>query len=285
VLLLELVAGAGVVAASRVMWNHDTVPRVVGLQVTAANAALRRTGLTPEVSGEQYSERVARGGVMSQLPRSGAREKAGSIVKMVISKGRHPTVLPSLGGMTEAMARSALRRAHLVPDFSRQYNETVDLGAVVSWDSLDGAKVFYGDTVDVVISKGPAPETIPADLSGGLLNWTQAESVLTDLHLKPLEDLEYSFSVPAGYVVTSRPSPGHTVPGHSTVLVFVSEGPPFVKIPSLYADSTAVAEQALSSAGLKWQLFGPPGANFVLTQLPPAGQSVRFGATVDLYLY
>jgi serine/threonine-protein kinase len=285
VLLLELVAGAGVVVASRVVWNHDTVPRVVGLQVTAANAALRRAGLTPEVSGEQYSERVGPGGVMSQLPRSGAREKAGSIVKMGISKGRHPTVLPRLAGMTGAMASSALRHAHLVPDFSKQYNETVDLGVVVSWDSLAGAKVFYGDTVDVVISKGPAPETIPADLSGGVLTWTQAESALTDLHLNPVEDLEYSISVSAGYVVTSRPSPGHTVPGHSTVTVFVSEGPPFVKVPQLYADSVAVAEQALSSVGLQWSLYGPPSAGFVVAQIPGAGTSVRVGTTVTLYLF
>jgi serine/threonine-protein kinase len=187
--------------------------------------------------------------------------------------------------MTGAMASSALRHAHLVPDFSKQYNETVDLGVVVSWDSLAGAKVFYGDTVDVVISKGPAPETIPADLSGGVLTWTQAESALTDLHLNPVEDLEYSISVSAGYVVTSRPSPGHTVPGHSTVTVFVSEGPPFVKVPQLYADSVAVAEQALSSVGLQWSLYGPPSAGFVVAQIPGAGTSVRVGTTVTLYLF
>ena len=76
VLLLELVAGAGVVAASRLVWNHDTVPQIVGLRVTAAEAAVRKTGLTPEVSGEQFSARVARGEVISQLPRSGTPKRA-----------------------------------------------------------------------------------------------------------------------------------------------------------------------------------------------------------------
>ena len=285
VLLLELVAGAGVVVASRLVWHHATVPRVVGMQVTAADAILRRTGLTPEVSGAFYSGRVARGGVISQLPRSGAREKTASIVKMVISKGRHPASLPSLAGMTEAMAGTAVRRAHLVPQFLEQYSETVAFGAVVSSNAPAGSRVFYGDTVDVVISKGPEPQLIPADLSGGVLTSAQADSILTDLHLRPVDDQEYSNSVPLGYVVTTKPASGQTVPGHSTVQVFVSAGPPFVTVPSLYADSAAVAEQTLGSLGLQWSLYGPPSADFVLSQLPAAGTSARVGSTVTLYLY
>jgi len=285
VLLLELVAGAGVVVASRLVWHHATVPRVVGMQVTAADAILRKTGLTPEVSGAFYSGRVARGGVISQLPRSGAREKTASIVKMVISEGRHPASLPSLAGMTEAMAGTAVRRAHLVPQFLEQYSETVAFGAVVSSNAPAGSRVFYGDTVDVVISKGPEPQLIPADLSGGVLTSAQADSILTDLHLRPVDDQEYSNSVPLGYVVTTKPASGQTVPGHSTVQVFVSAGPPFVTVPSLYADSAAVAEQTLGSLGLQWMLYGPPSADFVLSQLPAAGTSARVGSTVTLYLY
>lgn len=285
VLLLELVAGAGVVAASRLVWNHATVPRVVGLQVTAADAVLRKAGLTPEVSGAQFSGRVAPGGVMSQAPRRGTREKTASVVKMVISEGRHPTALASLAGMTEAMAGAAIRRAHLVPQFFKQYSETVAFGMVVSSNAPAGSRVFYGDTVDLVISKGPEPQLIPSDLSGGVLTSTQADSVLTDLHLKPIDDQEYSSSVPAGYVISTKPVSGETVPGHSTVQVFVSAGPPFVTVPSLYADSAAVAEQTLGSLGLQWILYGPPSANFVLTQIPAAGTSVRVGTTVTIYLY
>ncbi len=285
VLLLELVAGAGVVVAARLVWHHATVPRVVGMQVTVADAVLRRTGLTPEVSGAFYSGRVARGGVISQLPRSGAREKTASIVKMVISEGRHPASLPSLAGMTEAMAGTAVRRAHLVPQFFEQYSETVALGAVVSSNAPAGSRVFYGDTVDVVISKGPEPQLIPADLSGGVLTSMQADSILTNLQLRPIDDQEYSNSVPLGYVISTKPASGQIVPGHSTVQVFVSAGPPFVTIPSLYADSAAVAEQTLGSLGLQWTLYGPPSADFVLSQLPAAGTSARVGSTVTLYLY
>ena len=284
-LLLELVAGAGVVAASRLVWNHDTVPRVVGLPAAAAEAALRKIGLTPEVSGALYSGSVAPGLVISQLPRSGTREESASIVKLVISQGRHPTSLPSLAGMNAEKAGAAIRRAHLVPRFVEQYNETVALGTVVSSNAPAGTRMFYGDTVEVVISKGPAPQLIPADLSGGVLTSTQADSVLEDLHLTPVDEQEYSTSVPDGYVVGTRPAPGQIVPGHSTVRVLVSAGPPYVTIPPLNADLVAVAEQTLSSLGLQWALYGPPNADFVLSQLPAPGTSVRVGTTVSLYLY
>ena len=85
--------------------------------------------------------------------------------------------------------------------------------------------------------------------------------------------------------MTTKPAPGTSVPGHSTVVVYTSIGPPFVKVPSLFADSATVAEQKLRQLGLKWRLFGPPGAGFVLTTLPSPNTPVRVGSTVNLYLY
>ena len=58
-----------------------------------------------------------------------------------------------------------------------------------------------------------------------------------------------------------------------------------MKVPSLFADSATVAEQKLGQLGLKWRLFGPPGAGIVLTTLPAPNTSVRVGSTVLLYLY
>ncbi len=91
VLVLELAAGAAVIAASRLVWNHATVPRVVGLQFTVAAAVLRDKGLLPEVSGEPFQRRVPpQAGSSPSLLAAARREKTDSIVKMVISEGRAP---------------------------------------------------------------------------------------------------------------------------------------------------------------------------------------------------
>lgn len=285
VLVLELAVGAGVYWKNRVVVRFDNVPSVVGLQMGSARGAIGRAGLYPELVGEQYSATAPAGQVIFQSPRTGTREKAGSIVKMAISLGRHPTVVPHLVGATEAAARAALSAAHLVGHFYFHYNETAPVGQVIGERSVSGHRVYYGDGVDIVISKGPKPRTIPLDLSGGVVNWTQAQAALGDLHLSAVEDPQYSTTVPAGYVVTTRPSPGTVVPGHSTVTVVVSLGPPYVKVPPLFGDSVSAAEQTLGSLGLKWMLFGPPGANFVLTVIPSAGHLVQVGQTVDVYLY
>jgi len=285
VLALEMIAGAAFLVVSRPVVHHPKVPLVVGRGILSAESALRHAGLTPEVSREQYSGRAAVGVVIAQFPRPAARVKPRSIVDMVISEGRHPTAVPSLAGMTEANASSALKRAHLVGQFSGVYSETATLGTVLRWSSLAGTKVFYGDKVGVVISKGPAPQVLPSDLSGGLLTWTQASSLLTDLHLTPTQQGEYSASIRTGSVISTRPSPGATVPGHSSVLVYVSLGPPFVKVPALYPDSAPVAEQQLRSLDLKWRLFGPPGSLNVISQHPLAGSYVRLGSTINVYLF
>ena len=260
-------------------------PKSSRCRSSAADSALRRSGFAPEVSREQYSARVGAGAVIFQFPLPGRREKTGSIVDVVVSEGPNPTAVPSLGGMTEAGASAALLRAHLVGRFSRSYSETVTAGKVIQWTSPDGTRVFYGDKVDVVISEGPAPQTLPLDLKGGQLNWTQAASALADLHLTPTRQGEYTTLIRPGQVITTKPAPGATVPGHSQVLVYVSLGPPFVKVPSLQADSVSVAEQKLSSLGLKWQLYGPPGARFVLNEVPGADAYVRTGDTILVYLF
>jgi serine/threonine-protein kinase len=285
VLLVEVVAGAGLFVRSRVV-HHDSVPVVSGLSDPAARAAIQRSGLYPELIAERYSQTVPAGEVISQSPRASAREKSGSIVRIVISEGPHPTAVPSLGGLSGAKAKALLLGAHLVPKLSSQFSETVTTGNVIAWHSVSTTgRVFYGDVVAVVISKGPMPQMIPVDLGGGLRTWAQAEAALSDLHLQAVQNPRYSTTIPAGFVVSTQPSPGATVPGHSKVLVFVSQGPPYVTIPPVYGKTAAVAEQALGALGLKWVPFGPAGANNVLTTLPREGQSVRYGTTVDIYLY
>ena len=256
VVVLELAAGTALFVHHRVV-KRDTVPPVSGLRFSAARTVIARTGLYPEIIGEQFSERVAAGGVISQAPPAGTSEKAGSILKIVISEGPHPTAVPSLSGLSGPKASAVLLGAHLVADFSKRYSETVASGTVVSWRSVAGKRVFYGDVVYVVVSEGPMPQTIPLDLKGGVRTWTQADAALSDLHLLPAENPRYSTTIPAGFVVTTQPAPGTTVPGHSRVLVFVSQGPPFVTVPPLYGKSAAEAEKSLTSLGfsaLSWPL-------------------------------
>ena len=172
VLVLLEAAGGGVFLAKRttsppaVVVRHARVPRLVGLDIPRAAAALKRLGLQPVVTGGHAARALPPEKWCPNSRRNGVREKVGADVRIVVSRGRHPTVFPALQGLTEARASSAVKKAHLVGQFSTVYSETVPAGKVVSPTSPPAGRLFYGDAVKVVISKGYAPQTIPADLEG-----------------------------------------------------------------------------------------------------------------------
>ena len=70
--------------------------------------------------------------------------------------------LPPLEGVTEEEARAAIERAGLeVGDVSEAPSETVRRGRVVTTDPPPGAELERGDTVDLVVSRGPEPTAEP----------------------------------------------------------------------------------------------------------------------------
>ncbi len=73
-----------------------TVPNVVGLTQTAAEAALRAANLVMGAVTEEYSDTAPQGEVIRQDPASGLQVAAGSAVALVVSKGPEPITAKTL---------------------------------------------------------------------------------------------------------------------------------------------------------------------------------------------
>jgi serine/threonine-protein kinase len=73
----------------------------------------------------------------------------------------------------------------------------------------------------------------------------------------------------------------------STVTLVASKGRPFVDVPDVRGKSFADAQTTLAAAGLVAQRgFDIPGGDTtVLNQSPGAGDSVRKGSKVTLYVF
>jgi serine/threonine-protein kinase len=142
----------------------------------------------------------------------------------------------------------------------------------------------YGSTVEVRVSKGPAPVTVPA--IGGGSSWSSADSALQAVRLVPVETYAYSDTVPAGDVLGVTPAPGTTGVAVGThVTVEVSRGPRLVAVPPVAGDSIATAIGALRAAGfVVTEQIGPPFATKATTTLPAPGAEERPGASVTLYV-
>lgn len=71
------------------------------------------------------------------------------------------TSVPSVVGLAQAGAVAALEKAKFVPAISSAYSPTVLMGRVISQSPAGGAKAKPGETVSIVISKGPDPNAPP----------------------------------------------------------------------------------------------------------------------------
>ncbi|PKQ37518.1 MAG: penicillin-binding protein [Actinobacteria bacterium HGW-Actinobacteria-1] len=71
------------------------------------------------------------------------------------------TQIPKVVGIAEAGAIAALEKAKFVPEITYAYSPTVLKGRVISQTPAAGSKAKPGDTVTLVISKGPDPNAPP----------------------------------------------------------------------------------------------------------------------------
>ncbi|MGI6460283.1 MAG: PASTA domain-containing protein [Candidatus Hydrogenedentales bacterium] len=200
-----------------------SVPSVVGKTQSAAGSALTAAGLTVGTVTQQYSNTVPAGQVIDQSPAGGAQVAPGSTVNLVISKGVQPVAVPNVVGKTETEAISALVAAGLtVGIITQQYSNTVPAGQVIGQSPAAGAQVAPGSAVNLVISKGVQPVSVPSVVGK---TETEAISALVAAGLTVGNiTQQYSNTVPAGMVIAQDPAPSETVVPGSPIHLSISLG-------------------------------------------------------------
>ena len=254
------------------------VPQERGQAVAAAQSALTAAHFQVQVGAPRYDETVPAGQVAAEGPAAGSSIKQGSTVVIYPSKGPAPRAVPDLSALPQGTAGQRLQQAGFAAKFVPQYNETVPAGQVLSW-SPQGVQA-KGTTVNVTVSGGPSPRTIP-QLAGQ--SYDQASAALSQLGLSATENQVYDNTYPSGQVVSTNPPAGGSAAKGSTVTVNVSKGPQYVNVPDVTGMSVDKATQAIQAAGLTvGSIYGPSNARVFVTD-PPAGSHVVTGSSVDLY--
>ncbi|NEG95829.1 PASTA domain-containing protein [Bifidobacterium sp. SMB2] len=171
--------------------------------------ALEKIGFTSiahDTSKDEYSMDVPEGAIISIDPEPGSTVNHNRTVTVVLSKGPMPVSMPDVVGRTKADAISMLGQARLKVTTSETYSDTVAAGKVISSSVRAGTQLHWGDSVSLVVSKGPQMVTVP-DVRGK----SQDEATKT---LKAL-GLNVKVSAPLGNLThTVRlqdPAPGKQV--------------------------------------------------------------------------
>ncbi len=166
-----------------------------------------------------------------------------------MGSGRYIQV-PRVTGETEELASQVLRGADLTPEITRQLNDDVPAGIVISSSPDQGSRILSGQSVELVVSSGKPK--VP-DIAPGT-SVDDAQQALRGASLRPERDTsadQYDASVPEGAVLGVDPGPGTELAISSPVRLIVSKGPPPVPVPDVTGASKDEAFAALSAAGFE----------------------------------
>jgi serine/threonine-protein kinase len=283
VLILATAVGVGAWWLGSGRWT--VVPNLAGLQRGAVAATLASADLKANVV-EDHNDTIPTDTVIRSDPASGQRATRGSGITVVISLG-HPVVPDLAAGATLDEAEQAIRQADLTlrtgPNVE-QFDDTIPAGSVIGLRPEPGTVLTVGAPVTVVISKGPAPATVP-EIRG--MRQADAIAVLRRAGLSAQVQRQLDDQIAGGYAIGTDPRAGTGLARGASVILLVSTAP---VVPNVVGMPVERARQVLADAGLNSTVSGSLGglpflggfSDRVISQSPAAGQPVRPGATVAL---
>ena len=279
----------GVVAYHKLSTPSYSVPNLVGFEEGEARNAVSGNGWKISVQAQQDDSQPA-GKIFKTLPVAGAKLKKSNVLVLYISTGATLATLPDITGKVLTDVTPQMQALGLTFTATEQFDETVAPGTVISWSVpvqpalTAGAQVVKGTEVTALVSKGPAPRTVP-QLVG--LTLDVATTQLTAMQLTIVNDGEaFSDTQPAGTIVLQSIPYKTGVDRGTTIHVQVSKGPDLVAVPALSGVLTDVTAQ-LQAAGLTvGKVTGDPTLPLISASSGgnpvAAGGQLKRGAAVDL---
>ena len=194
------------------------------------------------------------------------------------------TRMPVLVALTESDAVDAVRAAGLKPVTAPQpeFDEQMASGLVLRQAPAARSELRRGDTVTLVLSKGPDRRVVP-ELVG--MSRAQATAALTALGLQVGGVTDQFSPKDAGTVLAVNPGPGAQLPAETPVALVISKGVEMLPVPDIRGKERKAAEKALTEGGFKLTVTeafsDTAAAGLVLDQAPPGGSAAR-GSSVAL---
>jgi eukaryotic-like serine/threonine-protein kinase len=222
--------------------------------------------------------------VATEKPGPDAHVRDGSTITLALSRGVQMVTVPKLHGHTASEAASILKAHQLQRGrVNERYSPNVAKGDVISSQPAAGARVEHGSKVNLLVSNGPRPLTVP-DVHGKTFD--DAKAFLASLGFVVGDPVErFSDTVPTGQVLASNPPPGTSSFAGATVTLVVSKGPQLYQVPDVTGKKIQDAIAIINRAGFKAkprEIF-PFGPGKVVRQTPTGMQPKGTEVELDYY--
>ena len=212
------------------------VPDLYNMTIEEAENDPRIEGVFEiQKAGSEFSADVPEGHILRQDPKKEETRKGSQLVIQVwVSAGEETGEVPDLENKSEQDARILLEKLNKeynleltveVPEELKQFSEEITEGYVIKTEPAQGEILKKGDTVKLILSKGPDIKPVTVLPFVGM----SIDSVLSQLESYKLTcdaaDVEVVDSdKPGGTIVWQSPASGETVPEWTTIKFRVSAG-------------------------------------------------------------
>ena len=299
--------------------GRQAVPDVTGQQEQQAVQQLQNAGLTTQVTRVPSSR--AKGIVLSQSPGAGVVAASGTTVKLTVSNGVKPVVVPSVVGQSQSAAVDALTGLGLKTTLNNVPSSR-PAQTVVAQKPAAGKEVAKGSTVTLNVSTGargggtttttttPTTTTTvttstPTATTGttrGASSSVPVPRVLGIVAAPALRRLNLAGLRPtlvyvrsnqtAGRIINQSPGAGQSLKRGSRVRIQASTGPnpePAEAVPGVTGQDQASAATAVRSAGFRIVVLNrlvnsESQDGVVVEQQPGAGKNVPGRSLVAIFI-
>ncbi len=271
VLTVALVVGA--VVGGTVLWENTRdvtrrLPSLVGSSGESAGTLLTQLGWVVEERFDRQDGSV-QGELLEMIPAGGTALAEGEAVVIVISLGADRVAVPTgLVGVTASEAARLLDEAGLTAgEVTRGFSEETLPGLVIEVPGA-ASSLPLGTAVDLVLSEGPAPRSVPTGLMG--MHAADVQASLLALKLLPVL-VDSPGMAEVGTVVGVSPEPGTPLAVGGEIQVLVSSGPEPRPVPAVEGLSVVAADARLQAAGFRQVEVEGPADGRVTSQDPASG--------------
>lgn len=189
-----------------IVHDRDTVivPSIEGKSLKEASEILNSNNLFYEIVSEQYSGQIA-GIILKQIPEAKKNVKSNRPIFITISKGKETIDMPDLTGISVRQARVNIYNMGLnIGEIQYTYSDIVPKDTVLSQNIRKGKELIYGDTINLIVSKGPENQVYIPKLIGLSLDGIETYLMAQGFKLGNVEFIESDTFVP-GTIISQLP--------------------------------------------------------------------------------
>lgn len=198
-----------------------TVPNVVDMSYDRAVETLEAQQLTASRVNEP-DEKIAAGNVTRTTPDAGTTVASGQQVTVYVSTGPDTATVPTLDGISESEARSALEAAGLsVGSIRRTTDPALAAGTVMSASEESGSQVAKGTVINLVVASG---QVVIVNYTGYTLDAAKRELESDAKQLTVITQEDTGCRATSPQTVSGQSLAPGEVPVHSEITLTVCSG-------------------------------------------------------------